>query len=264
MVELTALIKSWFWFLKPSKVLFKGTGIYSNIKVTRRGDRTNLYTGKNYLQTSVDNTVKPYGSYSDWFLAAPWLSGKFDGKIDSLLVLGLAGGTIVKDFNRYYSINKIAAVEIDPLIIELGKKYFELNDSNLTTINADAGSYFSATSEIYDLIIMDIFKENVFDITCQSKGYFQELKKHLSAEGIVFINKLKSDPANIRLSADLKEIFKNVITLQIQDTLFFAATDSLSAPTTRNGVQDIFITASKFNPDLKYFNHINPRSIGIV
>ena len=51
-----------------------------------------------------------------------------DKDITKILVLGLGAGTLAKLLRRKYPNSKIAGVEIDPLMIELGKKYFKLED----------------------------------------------------------------------------------------------------------------------------------------
>src|SRR5689334_14469212 len=54
-----------------------------------------------------------------------------DEQIKSVLILGLGGGTVAKLVHKNWPKAKIIGVDIDPIIIELGKKYLGLNDKNI-------------------------------------------------------------------------------------------------------------------------------------
>ena len=67
-----------------------------------------------------------------------WLGEKSDD-IKKILVLGLGAGSIVKVINKYFPKSKITAVEIDPMMVEIGKKHFDLEKArNLEIIIGDA------------------------------------------------------------------------------------------------------------------------------
>ncbi len=258
-------LKPLFWFCYSEKVLFLGKGLYSNVKVTKRDSRVSLFTGeRGYLQTSVNPDLKPNGRHLDWYLIAPWFSGSFDKKLDSILILGLGGGSQVKSYNKYYYVNKISAVEIDPLIIDLGKKYFNLNDKNLTIINSDAYAYIESAKEKYNIIILDIFKENVFDSTKDSSEFLGNIRNHLAIDGVLFINKLRSDTTNKKLGEDLKEIFNTVITLEINFTKFFIATNSPSAPKSSSAIVSLLETASAKTTDFGFFKKLETENINVL
>ena len=258
-------LKPLFWFCYSEKVLFLGKGLYSNVKVTKRDSRISLFTGENnYLQTSINSDVKPYGTHLDWYLIAPWFSSNFNKKIPALLILGLGGGAQVKSYNSYYDVNKITAVEIDPLIIDLGKKYFDLNTKNLKTINCDAYAYIETVKEKYNIIILDIFKENVFDSSKNLSVFLSNISNHLTTEGVLFINKLRSDPANNSLGNDLKKDFDTLITLDINFTKFFIATNSPTAPKSQKEITNLLETASTKTSDFKFFRKLKTSSINVL
>ena len=257
--------REYFWFFYKEEELFNGPGLYSNVKVTKRADRVNLFTGKeNYLQTSINTDIDPYGSHFDWYLAAPWFSGNFDGTINSLLILGLGGGAQVKTYNKVYKVSRITAVEIDPLIIELGKKFFSLNDSNLNTINADSSEFINTDLTTYDQIILDSFKENLFDENCHSSPFLQKLSERLSKNGVLMVNKVNIDTGNTETGKMLKKYFKTVITLQIKYSLFFIATNSSSAPKTADNVLIILKDAIKTTNALNFFTKLRLKQINIL
>src|SRR3989344_1007167 len=48
--------------------------------------------------------------------------------ISNCVILGLGGGTAAKLIRKYWPGAKITGVEIDPIMVELGKKYLDLSD----------------------------------------------------------------------------------------------------------------------------------------
>src|SRR3989338_3460422 len=112
-MSLTSKILSHFPF--GGQVLFEGQGLYAVIKVIKKGSRINLYTGKGFLQSSINRQETLKGGHSDWFLAAPWFSGNFEGIIDSLLILGLGAGSEVPLYNQVYKVKTMTGVEVDTL-----------------------------------------------------------------------------------------------------------------------------------------------------
>ena len=77
-------------------------------------------------------------------------------------MLGLGGGTIIKLLEKKYPQAKITTLEIDPTMIDIAQKHFDIkNSKNLKIIKADAFKWLGEkTKQKYDLILVDIFKGN--------------------------------------------------------------------------------------------------------
>lgn len=120
--------------------------------------------------------------------------------IRNILILGLGAGSVVPIINRYYSGAKITGIEIDPVIIDVGKKYFALGEyNNLSIITEDAFSFIQQhyndtyyRSSTYDLIIVDLYVGERIPNKLKSKGFLQKVKGVLSKNGVVMINHLRS------------------------------------------------------------------------
>ena len=50
------------------------------------------------------------------------------------LILGLGGGSAAKLVRKYYPEAEITGVDLDPIIVELGKKYLKLEDEKINII----------------------------------------------------------------------------------------------------------------------------------
>src|SRR3989338_7700264 len=61
-----------------------------------------------------------------------------EGKVKSALILGLGGGTVAKLIRKNWPEAKITGVDIDPVMIELGKKYLHLDESQVKIKIQDA------------------------------------------------------------------------------------------------------------------------------
>lgn len=261
MNALTNKLRDFLYTLYPEKILFEGNGLYSQVKVTKTGNRLNLYTGNHFLQTYYKTNYMPQGNFFDWYLILPWCTGNFNGSIESLLILGLGGGSQVKLFNQLYRVNHITGVEIDPLIIKLGKQYFDLNESNLTTLEQNAYLLFDTSSQKYSYIIIDNFKENMFENECQTKSFLEKAKNHLDPDGAILLNKLKDDVTNSDTLKTLNSIFSTVIEIKLKYNVFYISTNSNSAPNTPLELQKILLKASKSKNDLSFFKNLKIENI---
>lgn len=71
------------------------------------------------------------------------------------LVLGLGGGVTSNLFSQYGY--KVTGVELDERIIEVAKKYFNLNKS-VNAVCDDGRHFINQCNESYNLILIDVFK----------------------------------------------------------------------------------------------------------
>jgi spermidine synthase len=109
-----------------------------------------------------------------------------------VLILGLGAGTTAKIITRRFGPVAIDGVEIDPLMVELGKKYFSLDEPNLNIIITDAASFVKEARFKYDLICLDIFMGGVVPKEFESKEFLDGVKGLLKDEGVLAINKIFS------------------------------------------------------------------------
>lgn len=123
-------------------------------------------------QSKFSGPVKVVSSWGDKYIATGILtqSGglvkevwegvlkKYGREDKTWLILGLAGGTIAKIISDRLRPQKIVGVEIDPLMIELGKKYLDLNKiPGLEIILADTKSYMQRATGHFDFILVDMY-----------------------------------------------------------------------------------------------------------
>lgn len=108
-----------------------------------------------------------------------------ESRISKILILGLGCGSVLKPLLKKFPNCQITGVEIDKEMIDIGKKYFNLEKyTNLKIVCDDAKNFCEKTKEKYDLILVDMYKGNVPE---KSKVYLKNLNKN----GIVLTNHLE-------------------------------------------------------------------------
>ncbi|RJR24347.1 hypothetical protein C4578_03105 [Candidatus Microgenomates bacterium] len=122
---------------------------------------------------------------------------KFRGKreIRECLILGLGAGTLVKLLLKEFKDCKITAVEIDPLVIKAGEKYFNLKKGKaLKIINSNAFEVLEKVKGKFDLIVVDLYKGQEFPAKAEGEAFFKTLLGLLDNKGIVVFNRLNYSP----------------------------------------------------------------------
>lgn len=113
---------------------------------------------------------------------------------ESVLILGFAGGSAAHMLHKHYSKAKITGVEIDPVMIDIAKKYFKVNEiPNLIIINENAITFIEnhqPSAIRYSLILADCYKGHEIP---QAFSDIKFLKKCVSSTDNFLINRLYWD-----------------------------------------------------------------------
>lgn len=135
----------------------------------------------------------------------------------TILVLGVAGGSVIKTLvDEFEYRGKITGVEIDAETINLANKYFGLDKiDNLQIVITDAEKFVKEINETYDLIIIDIFEDNIMPDFLFENTFISNVLKILNTNGFVLFNTIVSDnSAQIRNEKFVKLIESKNRTLQ--------------------------------------------------
>ena len=143
--------------------------------------------------------------------------------IQNILILGLGGGTVAKLLRKKYPEAKITGVEIDPLMVELGKKYLNLADYGVEIEIKDVKkTKFKKNG--FDLVIVDMYQGDNFPKEFESESFLKMLSQTLSIDGTLIINRLyfgDKRPDTVRFGNKLEKIFKNVMWYYPEANLMF-------------------------------------------
>ena len=142
------------------------------------------------------------------------------------LILGLGGGTVAKLIRKIWPDAKITGVDIDPVMVELGKKYLGLNEYNISVVIKDAydflKTYNSSSPSLraeglqptaYDLILVDLYVGDEFPEKFESENYIRLVRTVLASDGIVVFNRLyygEKRKEAMKFGKILEKIFEKV------------------------------------------------------
>lgn len=82
----------------------------------------------------------------------------------SILLLGLAGGTVVRQLRALLPDTCISAVEIDEAVVDLGRRHMELDQLQCNVIIDDAYEYLRTTDRSFDIVVDDVYRSGVDDV----------------------------------------------------------------------------------------------------
>jgi spermidine synthase len=159
----------------------------------------------------------PYTDYVD-------LAFLFNPDIKEVLVIGLGGGTIPKRFVRDYPKVNVEAVEIDPDVVKIADKYFEVQEGPRLKINtADGRVFLRRAKKKYDLIMLDAYYADTVPFFLTTKEFFAIVKDHLTPGG-VFVNNVIGTVSGSRskfyrsVYRTMDEVFPNVTAFKVADS----------------------------------------------
>lgn len=200
--------------IKPTPgLLFETESEYNFIQVIEdNGSRLlTVNEGQAYQSAYHPNTIL-LGGYWDLVLVAPFLTS--DQPPNSLLIIGLAAGTIAKQYAALYPQVMMDGVELDPAILKAGRDYFEMDEPNLNAVVDDGRSFLHRTTATYDVIALDAYRQPYIPFHLATVEFFQELLPHLSSRGVIAVNAARTatdDRLVNALAATMRQVYPSVI-----------------------------------------------------
>ena len=107
-----------------------------------------------------------------------------------LLMIGFGGGQISNYLFEHIEGLEIDAVDIDPEVIRLARKYFDVPDDPRYRTHAADGRLFveNAKDQRWDQIMLDAFRGVFVPFHLKTVEYYQQLRRHLTERGTVVAN----------------------------------------------------------------------------
>lgn len=180
--------------LAGAQLLYDGESAYNYIQVQEdsAGNRY-LYLNEGqgiHSQWNANNIY--YRRTWDFFLTAPYFNDNFTPEdMQSMLVVGLATGTIPRQHLAVYPNLPIDGIEIDPEIIEVGERFFEMNAEHMPTLTvyAEDGRYMlNQLDKQYTVIGVDAYRPPYIPWHLTTVEFFEEIRTHLTDNGVMVIN----------------------------------------------------------------------------
>jgi len=105
------------------------------------------------------------------------------------LILGLGGGSFPKRLYRDFPQVVVEAVDIDPEVLAIAKRYFQVpEDSRLRLHARDARQFVQQTDARYDLVFLDAYNSDTIPFHLTTREFYREVEARLTPGGIVVSN----------------------------------------------------------------------------
>lgn len=144
------------------------------------------YNGKKHLNTK--NANYSYGSLQK--ILSFGLEQINLKNCHCILLLGLGGGSVIETLVKELDFKgRLTAVEIDPVIIDIAKNEFHVDENNLLQIICDdAKNFILNNTAHFDLIIIDLFVDNQVPNQFLSNNFWQHVIRSNSKNGQILFN----------------------------------------------------------------------------
>jgi spermidine synthase len=158
-----------------------------------------------------------------------------DRAVEEVLVLGLGLGSVPFMLERKFGVNAYyTAVEWDEKVAELAMKYtFSRLKSAVNIITADAGDFMEICGSEFDMIIVDIFEDDLTPPQFETPEFLESCLRCLNPGGLLLFNRLYGEHKD-KVAADryfervFKTVFPEAWTIDTQGNLILCATATLS------------------------------------
>ncbi|MBT8136372.1 MAG: fused MFS/spermidine synthase [Gammaproteobacteria bacterium] len=135
-----------------------------------------------------------------------------------VLLIGLGGGTLVEVFTGLFPGIEIDAVEIDPAVVDVARKYFSYSDPAGTAVHVRDGRVFARRAnrrgERYDYIIIDAFNGDYIPEHLMTREFLLECKELLAEKGVLVANTFSSSRLYNSESATYASVFGEYLNLR--------------------------------------------------
>ncbi len=203
--------------------IYETESAYNYIQVVRQGECNYLLLneGQAYHSFYCDGGAVPRVSVWSIMLAAPYFNEP-PVAIDRVAVIGLAAGTIPKQYTRVFGPLPIDGIELDGEIVQAGIDYFALNEPNINLIVGDGRYQLNQLNHRYDVITIDAYKVPYIPWHLTTQEFFEEVRDHLTESGVVAMNvgRAPQDRSLIdAMTATLQTVYPTVHAIDVPGSL---------------------------------------------
>ncbi len=160
--------------------------VYHRITVSDEGGVRFLRLD-NYWQSARDHADprRTVFTYSDYM----HLPVAFVPEARRVLMIGLGGGTVPTRYHDDYAQVRIEVAELDPAVIDVARRYFDVPADERLRVVAQDGRLFAARSAGgYDIILLDAYLIDTIPFHLATREFFETVKTRLAPGGVLGSN----------------------------------------------------------------------------
>ena len=208
----------------PVGLVAEGESAYNYWQVIQVDGYTYLRLNEGQGMHSVYNPTE-LNYYGPWeqVLAGPFFNPApyAIDNVKNMAIVGLAAGTTARQASLVFKGIHIDGFEIDPTIVQVGQKYFDMNEPNLNVIVQDGRWGLEHSPRTYQVISIDAYRPPYIPWHLTTREFFQIVHDHLSADGVMVINVGRA-PGDRRLidaiGSTILSVFPSIYVMDIPNT----------------------------------------------
>jgi spermidine synthase len=169
------------------------------------------------------------GDYWDGHLYLPFAAARnlhrtpYRGsmQLGRIAILGNAGGTVARAYGHFFPHTAVDAVEIDPELTELGRRFLDLRNPRMRVFAEDARPWLERSAGGYDAIMVDAYRQPYIPFYLATREFFELARDRLAPAGLVIVNvghPEGSDELERVLGATMAAAFPRVLRYPIEPT----------------------------------------------
>jgi spermidine synthase len=208
--------------------LYRANSNFGQLQVLQStGEDRRFYLNDFLTQNTYDTQFKDSTSMFTYMLHG--LARAYVPRVDDVLCIGMGVGIAPMKFAREGS--RVDVVEINPAVVPLAEKYFDLEPAKLNIVIGDGRQFVSETAKKYDAIVLDAFLGDSSPSHLMTREAFAAMRRILKPGGALVINSFCDfergrDFFGGSLDKTLKAVFASVrIHAAGNGNVFFAASD---------------------------------------
>jgi len=173
---------------EDGKVIYEAETDYQYAQVVERSDGTRvLELNEGQAIHSIYRPGKYLtGDYWDGPLVLPAASRRRPPA--RVAILGNAAGTLARSLGHFFPRTEVDAVEIDPELTEIGRRYFDLRNSRMRVYTADARPWLRESGGGYDEIVVDAYQQPYIPFYLTTAEFFELARNRLAPGGVLVVN----------------------------------------------------------------------------
>ncbi len=172
--------------------------------------------------------------------------------VENMAIIGLAAGTSAGQATNAFGPIPIDGFEIDKDILEVGRIYFEMNESNLTPIAQDGRWGLVHSGKKYTLISIDAYRPPYIPWHLTTREFFTEVYAHLDSNGALVLNvgRAPEDEKLLAgLAATINSVFPSVYVMNVPATYNSMIYATVQPTQWQNLDENLAILMQTNNPD---------------
>lgn len=232
--------------LRPvSGLLFERESPYNLIQVVERNDTRYLLLNEGQGLHSVYHPERlDSGGTWDYYLTAAFFNAPpiVPDHVKNIAIIGLAAGTISRQYSEVFGEIPITGIEIDGDIIAAGRRFFGMRQPNLHVIEADGRLALADLTEKFSVIAVDAYRLPYIPWHLTTREFFHETRSHLRDQGALAINvgRTHTDRRLVEaLSSTLLTVFPSVHVMDVPDTFNTILVATVKPSTSENLVDNL-------------------------